>query len=302
MPAAAIGRGRGRVEATAPLAEPPIALAPSLARRCVAEAIGTWILVFLGVGAVHAAVLGGAQSGIWQVAVVWAVAIALAIHATAAVSGAHINPAITAAFAAFGAFPWREVPAYWAAQLAGAFLAAWVLYGLFGGMLSAREAEAGVVRGGPGSEITAMCFGEYFPHPDLGTGPEAQAKVSLPAAFAAEAIGTLLLVFVVFALTEGRNRAAPGGATAPLLIGLTVAALISVLAPLTQAGFNPARDFGPRLFAWLAGWDRIAIPGPRGGFFTVYVLGPLAGGLAGAGLFRLLVRPGYGPAPTPTEA
>ena len=274
--------------------EPAVATGPSLARRCMAEAIGTWILVFLGVGAVHAAVLSKAQSGIWQVAVVWAIAVAIAIHSTAAVSGAHINPAMTAAFAVFGSFPRREVLAYWAAQLAGAFAAACVLYLLFNGLLEAREAEAGIVRGGAGSEITAMCYGEYFPSPSLGTGPEAFAQVPLAAAFGAEAVGALVLAFVVFALTEGRNRAAPGGAATPLLIGLTVGALISVLAPLSQAGFNPARDFGPRIFAWLAGWDQVAIPGPRGGFFTVYILGPFVGALAGAGLFRVLLRPAYG--------
>jgi len=65
-----------------------------------------------------------------------------------------------------------------------------------------------------------------------------------------------------------------------------VAAIISVLSPLTQAGLNPARDFGPRLFAWLAGWGQIAIPGPRGGFFTVYILAPILGALAGAAIFQ----------------
>jgi glycerol uptake facilitator protein len=92
-------------------------------------------------------------------------------------------------------------------------------------------------------------------------------------------------------VTERRNPGTPGTALTPLVIGLTVAALISVLAPLSQAGFNPARDFGPRFFAWLAGWGTVAIPGPRGGFFVVYVIAPLLGALAGAGLFRLVLRP-----------
>lgn len=266
---------------------------PTLARRALAEAVGTFLLVFLGVGAVQSAVLSGAQSGLWQVAVVWAIAVALAVHATAAISGAHVNPAITAACAVFGGFPRREVAAYWLAQLAGAFLAAATLYLLFGGYLAAFEARAGIVRGAPGSEASAMCFGEYFPNPGLGLGPEAEARVSLAAACGAEALGTLVLAFVVFALTEGRNRAAPAPRGAPLLIGLTVAALISVLAPISQAGFNPARDLGPRLLAWLAGWGTVAIPGPRGGFFVVYVVAPIAGAIAGAGLFRLLLRPGY---------
>jgi glycerol uptake facilitator protein len=59
----------------------------------------------------------------------------------------------------------------------------------------------------------------------------------------------------------------------------------------TQAGLNPARDFGPRLVAYLAGWGSIALPGPRGGFFTVYILGPLLGGVLSALLFRGVINP-----------
>ena len=81
--------------------------------------------------------------------------------------------------------------------------------------------------------------------------------------------------------------------------------MISVIAPLTQAGLNPARDFGPRLFAYFAGWGPIAIPGPRGGFFTVYILSPIIGGLIGAAGYEFLLRPAMildGQAAKATEA
>lgn len=266
-----------------------------LLARCVAEAAGTFLLVLLGVGAVHAAVLTDAQTGVWQVAVVWAIAVAVAIHATAAVSGAHVNPAITAAFAAFGGFPRRFVLPYWGAQLIGATAAGVVLLLVFGDALRGFEAAEGIVRGAPGSERSAMCFGEYFPNPGMAS-VAALAEVGTGSAFLAELVGTAVLAFVVFALADPANAAVPGRSTTPLLIGLTVAALISVLAPLSQAGFNPARDLGPRLVAWSAGWGEIAIPGPRGGFFTVYVLAPIVGALAGAGLFRISLRRAYAPA------
>ena len=67
-----------------------------------------------------------------------------------------------------------------------------------------------------------------------------------------------------------------------------VAAIISVVAPLTQAALNPARDFGPRAVSWFLGWGDIAIPGPRGGFFTVYILAPITGAIIGAGLYKAL--------------
>ena len=262
-----------------------------MGHECVAEFLGTYVLVFFGVGSVHAAVLTGAQSGLWQVAVVWGIAIALAIYAAGAVSGAHINPAMTLAFATYRGFPVRKVPFYVAAQLAGAFCAAATLYVLFGNIMHSFESSMGIVRGQAGSELSGMVLGEYFPNPAVaraqGWGPE---SVTLWQAMLAEGIGTAFLAFFVFSVTDRRNSGGPGDRLAPLFIGLAVSIVISIIAPLTQAGLNPARDFGPRLFAWLVGWGHIAIPGPRGGFLAVYILSPMIGALSGAAVYQALVR------------
>ena len=274
---------------------------PSLVKMCLAEALGTYLLVFLGCGAVHASVLTGAQSGLWQVAIVWGVAIMLAIYTVGSISGAHINPAITLALAAWGRFPRRFVLPYLGAQMVGAFLAAATLFVMFSPYLKLREQEKGVVRGYPGSEITAMCYGEYFPSPgplsnaegpySLDAHQRLNALVSEPTAFLAEFLGTLILALVVVAVTDDRNPGAPASHLAPVFIGLTVAALISVIAPLTQACFNPARDFGPRLFAFLAGWGSIALPGTRGlSFLAVYGVAPIVGAIVGAGLYLHVLR------------
>jgi MIP family channel proteins len=256
-------------------------------RECLAEVIGTFILVFFGVGVVHSAVLTGAQSGIWQVAVVWGCAVTIAIYSVGAVSGAHINPAMTVAFAAFGGFPLRKVPVYVFSQLTGAILASLILYGLFHSILTHFEIAAGIVRGQPGSELSAMVYGEYFPNPTIAKNLNWQSGcVNLWQAILAEGIGTAFLAFFVFAVTDQRNSGRPGGRMFPVFIGLAVAIIISVVAPLTQAGLNPARDFGPRLVSYFAGWGSIAIPGPRGGFFMVYILAPVVGALAGAGVYR----------------
>ena len=277
------------------------AASPAVGKICLAECVGTFVLVLFGCGAVHTAVLMGAQSGLWQVAVVWGVAIMLAIYMVGAISGGHINPAVTVAFAVSGRLSWRLVLPYVVAQVGGAFLAAALLFVLFGPYLAMIEQEKQVVRGQPGSEITAMCYGEYFPNPGaLSSAPGAYSRearqrmnalVSEPVAFFAEALGTMLLAMVVFAVTDDRNRAAPPRGLAPVFIGLTVSGLISFIAPLTQGCFNPARDFGPRLFAYFAGWGSVALPGPRGlGFLTVYILAPIAGAVVGAGFYNRLLR------------
>ena len=148
-----------------------------------------------------------------------------------------------------------------------------------------------------------MCYGEYFPSPgplsnspgpySIDTHERLNSFVSEPAAFLAELLGTVILAMAVFAVTDERNPGAPPAALAAVFIGLTVAVLISVIAPLTQACFNPARDFGPRLFAFLAGWGPIALPGPRGtGFLTVYLIAPIAGAIIGSGLYTQLLKSG----------
>lgn len=265
----------------------------SLGRACLAEAIGTFLLVLFGTGSVAAAVLTGAQVGLWQVAVVWGIGVTLAIYATASVSGAHLNPAVTLAVALLRAnsFPRNRVVPYWIAQMAGAVLAGVVVLLTFGPFIDRFNSKNGLVRGGEGSELSAMVFGEYFPNPAIfGTGTEASSLVSPLMALTVEALGTGVLVFLIFALVDDENVVRPQW-LAPAFIGLTVAVLISLFAPITQAGWNPARDLGPRLVAFLAGWGNVALPGPRGGFW-VYIVGPLVGGPLGGLAYDYLIRPG----------
>jgi glycerol uptake facilitator protein len=266
--------------------------AAPLRRALVAEAVGTYLLVLFGTGSVATAVLTGAQAGLWQVAVVWGFGVALAIFVSARHSGAHLNPAVTLAFALTrrGAFPRARVLPYWGAQLAGAVLAGATVAAAFWPFLLRFETQEGLLRGQPGSERAAMVFGQYFPNPALfGTDAAAHALVSLPAATLVEAFGTAVLVFVIFALTDPDNRAAPGANLAPFFIGFTVAVLISLFAPLTQAGWNPARDLGPRLVALALGWGEVALPGPRWGFLA-YLIGPLIGGPIGGWLYVALLE------------
>jgi len=260
----------------------------------VGESLGTFLLVFFGCGSVATAVLTGAQVGIFQVAVVWGIGIATAIYLTGSLSGAHLNPAVTLSFAVWTGFPWKSVPRYVIAQFVGAFIASAAIYAAYHGVLAAYEAAHGIVRGAPGSEGTAMIFGEFFPSP--GGRPLtdlARATVSPATAFFVEALGTAILVLVIFGATDQANESRPRILTAAT-IGLTVTILISLLGPLTMAALNPARDLAPRIFSSLAGWGTLPFTVNGHGWLTVYVLAPIVGGLAGGGLYRGWLAPHYG--------
>ncbi|MBI5584143.1 MAG: aquaporin family protein [Deltaproteobacteria bacterium] len=254
-----------------------------LATNFVGELLGTFILVFFGCGVAASSTLFSAHTGLFQVAGVWGIGVTLAIYASRHLSCAHLNPAVSLAMVVSGRMEPRKLPTYLAAQFLGAFIAGWVLLGVFGDSIAGFEALHRIVRGSEDSIKTASLFGEYFPNP---TSPETIAVISKPMAALVEALGTFFLVTIIFFLTDDCNVGRPSSDIAPMFIGLTVMGIISLLAPLTQAGLNPARDFGPRLVAYLSGWGWVAIPGPRGGFFTVYILGPLLGGTAAAVLFR----------------
>ncbi|WP_277058245.1 MIP/aquaporin family protein [Trichlorobacter lovleyi] len=250
----------------------------------IGELFGTFLLVFIGCSSVAVAVLYSAHSGLFQIAMIWGLAVTLSIYATRHLSCAHFNPAVSIAMAVRGRMPWSKVPLYLIAQFAGAFIAAATLYLLFSSSIAQLEQLQGIMCGSPASVKTAQMFGEFYPNPGAG----AVAAVSTLNAFLAEAVGTFILVSMIFALSEGCNLGRPSDVLCPLFIGLTVTALISVLAPLTQAGFNPARDLSPRLFAWMMGWGDAAFPGRGPGFLVVYVLGPIAGGVAASAVSFLM--------------
>jgi glycerol uptake facilitator-like aquaporin len=155
------------------------------------------------------------------------------------------------------------------------------------------EAAHGIVRGAPGSEASAMIFGEFFPNPGgRALSGEVSATVTPRTAFLVEAVGTAILLLVILCSTNPRNSTRPGLLTAAT-IGLTITMLISLLGPLTMAGFNPARDFAPRVFSALAGWGRIPFSANGSGWLTVYIVAPLMGGLAGGLVYRWFFCPHY---------
>ncbi len=249
------------------------------------EFLGTFLLVLFGCGSVAVSVLFNAHLGLFQIAMTWGIGVTLAIYATRNLSCAHLNPAVSIAMVACGRMNVKKLPIYLIAQFAGAFVAGLTIYFLFCPSIAAYEAANGIVRGTGESMATARMFGEYY-HLQGN-----QAVVSMPLAMAAEGFGTALLVLMIFSLTDGCNAGKPDDSIAPLFIGLTVTSIICLVAPLTQAGLNPARDLAPRLVAALFGWSGAAFPDATGGFFYVYVLAPIVGGLFSGLSFTRLIQP-----------
>ena len=259
---------------------------PSLISQCMAEFIGTFILVFLGNTAIAVAVFAGAYD-LAGVALMWGMGVVLAVYVVGAISGAHLNPAVSMAMAALGKMPAGRLAPYAISQVAGAFTAAVTIYLGWSGMFAAAAAKEGLEVGAAGSQKLMMIFSCFYPNPAMfGTDQAAFARVSTGSAFLLEVVMTALLVIVILAVTNERNSLAPKSNLAPYFIGLTVMTMVGIGAPATMTSINPARDFGPRLFGWLIGYGDIAFPGPRGNEWWLYIVAPIIGALLGALIYQ----------------
>jgi hypothetical protein len=136
-----------------------------LFREMIAELIGTFLIVQIGTGSVMSAVFTDSLVGLFQIASVWIIAVTVAICATASISGAHLNPAVSFAFALLRpskAFGWKKVIPYSAAQLLGAVMASWVNLILYSSSIAAFESTNNIVRASSSGIASAKAFGEYF--------------------------------------------------------------------------------------------------------------------------------------------
>jgi MIP family channel proteins len=225
---------------------------PALAKKCVAEFVGTFALIFIGVGVIANHSNLNNNAGLLAVALAHGLTIAVMVSATGAISGGHLNPAVTLGLLVGQKMDAKTSVAYWISQLAGAVIAA----GMVALLLGSPDT--------PGKELV------FKGTPAVGKGATAIQTIGI------EAVLTFFLVFVVYGSAVDQRAPKIGG----LAIGLTVALDILFGGPFTGGAMNPARTFGPAVVG--GQWDN----------HMVYWVGPLLGGaLAGLVYGRFLIKP-----------
>lgn len=266
-----------------------------LGGELLAEFLGTMVLILFGDGVVAAVLLflgfgtsdGSANTASWLlINWGWGLAVMLGVFVAGSISGAHLNPAVTIGLAVRGVFAWSKVGWYILFQVLGAWFAALLLFIEYNTGLSSLEAAKHITRGSLASNATNIFF--TAPHTTLGG-----TVVPLWNATFDQVLGTFLLVFLILAITDARS-APPLSNMAPLIIGLLVVAIGMSFGVDAGYAINPARDFGPRLFAWMAGWGQVAIPGNGVGYdnyFWVPIVAPIVGGIIAAYVFQYTLHP-----------
>jgi glycerol uptake facilitator protein len=268
--------------------------------ECLAEFFGTFVLIVLGDGVVAMAVaaLPGSgrtatsttvflAAGDWLLITFgWAFAVCMAVYVAGGVSGAHINPAVTIALAVRRKFPWRSVGPYVAAQVVGAFTAAALLLLIYWQAINAFNL-ANKTPKSSGQALSTYSIFATFPAKYYG-GSSFWPLVD-------EIVATAFLLIFVVAITDSRNSL-PGSNMVALIVGYAVFAVGTSLGANTGYAINPARDFGPRLFAFFAGWGKVALPGTYNApgfhfsnYFWIPIVGPIIGAIIGVLLYDFFI-------------
>jgi aquaporin Z len=223
-------------------------------RKLTAEAIGTFWLTFAGCGsAVIAAGIPDIGIGLLGVSLAFGLTVLTMAYAIGHISGCHLNPAVTLGLAAAGRFPAKDVLPYVLAQVVGAVAASAILYGIASGTAGFDLADGFASNG----------FGDHSP-----------GRYSLMACFLAEAVLTMMFLFIIMGATHSK---APAG-FAPIAIGLGLTLIHLVGIPITNTSVNPARSTGPAIF--VGGWALAQL--------WLFWIAPVVGAVVGGVLYRWL--------------
>ena len=245
-----------------------------LVREAAAEFLGTLVLIAFGAGVVAQVVLShNANGGYLSINLGWGLAVMLGVLVAGGVSGAHLNPAVTVALAVHRGLPWRKVAPYAAAQVAGAFAGAALVFVTYHEAFAAFD---GGLRQVAGEQGTAGIFATY-----------PQAYLSLAGGLIDQVVGTALLILGVFAIGDAKNVNGPPW-MGPVFVGGLVVAIGMAFGFNAGYAINPARDLGPRLFTAVAGWGG-AVFTANDGWWWVPIVGPILGAIGGGAIYDLCI-------------
>ncbi|MEV6834600.1 MIP family channel protein [Streptomyces sp. NPDC051133] len=265
--------------------------------ECLAEFLGTFVLISFGCGVVAMAVaaLPGSgraatpttiflAAGDWLLITWgWAFAVVFGVYVAGGVSGAHLNPAVTLAMAARRGFSWAKVLPYWFSQVVGALTGAALVYLVYHDAINAYDQVATAPKVNGHTNATFSIFATF---------PAAYFHGGIWGPLIDQIVGTAFLLMLIAAVLDVRNQAVKAN-LAPLVVGFVVAAIGMSYGANAGYAINPARDFGPRLLTYAEGWGSLAFPGSVSGVYSGYwwipIVGPLVGGVIGIVVYDLFI-------------
>ncbi|XP_072304078.1 aquaporin-10b [Eucyclogobius newberryi] len=252
----------------------------ALIRECLAECLGVYILILFGCGSVAQVTTTQNQKGDYlSINLGFALGVTFGVYVSRGVSGAHLNPAVSLSLCVLGRHSWVKFQFYVFFQCLGAFLGA--------ATVGLQYHEA--IRWFSGGELTV-------------SGSTATARIfctfpaeylSLWAGFVDQVIGTAALLLCILALGDSGQGSTPAGLQ-PVLVGAVVMVIGVSMGSNSGYALNPARDFGPRLFMYFAGWGEDVFTA-GGGWWWVPVVAPCVGALLGTLLYELMIEVHHDP-------
>lgn len=258
----------------------------ALVRECLAELLGTFVLLLFGCSAAAQVKTSRETKGQFlSVNMAFSVGVMSAMYLTKGITGAHLNPAVTLSFCVLGQVPWSRLVPYSLSQVLGAYLASGLVYLVYYDAI--MEFSGGVLTV-YGPNETASIFATY-----------PSQYMSLGRSFLDQVVGTGMLMLCILCLNEKRNTPAPSKLIPPIVAVIVLGISMSMSANCGGA-INPARDLGPRLFTLTAGWGTEVFT-CYNYWFWVPLVAPLIGGVIGSFMYLIFIH-WHLPDPDPPES
>ncbi|XP_030639482.1 aquaporin-10a [Chanos chanos] len=246
-----------------------------LARQCMGEIIGTFVLLLFGCAAGAQIKTSNETKGQFLSAnLAFSIGVMSAMYLSIGVSGAHLNPAVSLSFCILGDLPWYKLLPYSLSQILGAYLASGLVYFVY---YDAIMEYSGGVLTVTGPNETASIFATY-----------PTEFVSIQSSFLDQVVGTAMLLLCILPLNDKRNWPAPSALLPPIVAAVVLGISVSMSANC-GAAINPARDLGPRLFTFTAGWG-VEVFTSYNYFFWVPLVAPMVGGVVGTLLYLVFIQ------------